>query len=136
MKTRAPLTMLIVTAIVFLVYTAATHAKGVEKKVVFKPGSMSQVIDGCVIRGDRDTYTVNAREKQFMSILISSVENNAVFYIMDSTTGKTLKGAEEETEAKRWQGYLPSSGDYRVIVGGTRGNADYILKIEIRNPAK
>ena len=34
-------------------------------------------------------------------------------------------------DAVQWTGDLTQSGDYRIIVGGTRGNASYKLLIGI-----
>lgn len=67
-----------------------------------------------------------------MYIYIGSLEDNAVFSITDRTTGKTLKGTEEGADAKRWVGALHSTGDYKIVVSATRGNAQYIMKVEIQ----
>jgi len=66
-----------------------------------------------------------------MIITIMSVEDNAVFQIINKRTGDFLPGAEDGTDIKRWEGYLPSTGDYKIIVGGTRGNCDYTMKVSI-----
>jgi hypothetical protein len=39
--------------------------------------------------------------------------------------------AGETDDATVWQGTLPVSGKYLIVVGGTRGNAAYKLKITI-----
>lgn len=107
------------------------QARGILKKVTFQKGSSSLVIEGSVIRGDADTYVLNARAKQTMTVFIGSMEDNAVFTIVDTATGKALKGAGDKDDAKSWRGNLPSSGDYKITVGGSRGNAEYIIKIAI-----
>jgi len=61
-----------------------------------------------------------------MILNITSLEKNAVFDI-EAPNGELLK-----EEATSWRGVLPSSGDYSVIVGGTRGNASYKLEVTIR----
>jgi len=43
--------------------------------------------------------------------------------------GETLPGAGEEDDATAWNGVLPVSGKYLIVVGGTRGNATDKLKI-------
>jgi len=43
--------------------SASLIAKDFEKKIEFKPGSTSQVVEGSVIRGDRDIHSLYAREK-------------------------------------------------------------------------
>ena len=42
-----------------------------------------------------------------------------------------LAGAGEGEDATTWQGQLPTTGDYTVVVGGTRGNASYTLEVSI-----
>ncbi len=61
-----------------------------------------------------------------MTLTMTSLEQNAVFDIQ-APNGTYL--AEETTS---WSGRLPQSGDYSVIVGGTRGNATYTLDVTIR----
>jgi hypothetical protein len=125
-------TILTIAVITLLLHAAPLYAKGVEKRIAFHKGSSSQLLEGSVVRGDRDIYVVEARAKQTMIVFIGSLEDNAVFTIVNKTTGKPLQGTEEGADAKGWTGILPSSGDYRIIIGGTRGNAEYILKVEIQ----
>jgi len=68
-----------------------------------------------------------------MVVTIMSLEDNAVIEIIDKSTGQQLPGAEETADAKRWEGHLPSSGNYTIIAGSTRGNASYTLKVMILN---
>lgn len=65
-----------------------------------------------------------------MKVAITSIENNAVFQI-NNPHGDGLPGATEADDAMKWTGTLPDSGDYTIIVGGTRGNAAYTLTITI-----
>jgi hypothetical protein len=106
-------------------------AQGVTSRVRFAPGSSSATLKGAIVRGDRDVYILGAKGGQSMSVNISSIENNAVFQIR-SPGGSELRGAREGDDAMQWSGTLPASGDYRIIVGGTRGNASYTLRISIR----
>jgi len=105
--------------------------EGLTKRVQFEKGKSWATIEGNVVRGTRDTYLLNAREGQTMTVGISSLENNAVFQIYEPKKGKTLNGAGEMDEAKNWVGGLPETGDYKIVVGGTRGNATYSLVIKI-----
>ena len=107
------------------------NAQVTDKRIKFKKGESSSTVEGGVIRGDRDTYLVGANKNQTMVVTIMSIENNAVFQIIDRSTGYYLDGAGEFDDAMRWEGSLPSKGDYQIIVGGTRGNADYTLKVFI-----
>ena len=103
---------------------------GVTKTVKFAKGRSSASYSGAVIRGDRDSYTLGAKRGQQMSVSISSVEDNAVFQIKGPSG--YLRGAEPGSDRTSWSGQLPANGTYRVIVGGTRGNATYTITISIR----
>ena len=104
---------------------------GVTKQVRFAKGHTSATYKGAVIRGTRDRYLVGARGGQVMTVRIRSVEHNAVFFIADPQGGP-LKGAGEEDDATHWTGKLPTSGDFAIEVGGTRGNAEYFLTVLVR----
>ncbi|REJ78914.1 MAG: hypothetical protein DWQ47_05585 [Acidobacteria bacterium] len=103
---------------------------GITKTVKFSKGRSSASYNGAVIRGDRDTYVLGAQGGQQMSVNISSVENNAVFQIRGPQG--YLRGAEPGSDRTSWNGQLPANGNYRVIVGGTRGNATYTITFAIR----
>lgn len=111
--------------------TLSSNSQVNNKRIKFKKGENSATIDGGVIRSESDTYLVGANKNQTMVVTIMSVENNAVFRIIDRETGYYLDGAGEFDDAMRWEGSLPTKGDYQIIVGGTRGNAEYTLKVFI-----
>ncbi|HAX47857.1 MAG TPA: hypothetical protein PK605_08035 [Ignavibacteria bacterium] len=124
------LNMLLVLLFVFS-STVGINSQVNDKRIKFKKGESSATVEGGVIRGERDTYLVGANKNQYMIVTIMSIEDNAVFQIVDTETGYYLEGAGEIDDAKRWEGSLPSKGDYRIVVGGTRGNAEYTLKVYI-----
>jgi hypothetical protein len=92
-------------------------------KMRFAPGKNGATVNNSVVRGTRDTYLVYAKARQTMRVNISSVEKNAVFDII-GPNGRTI--AQERTS---WNGTLPATGDYQIVVGGTRGNASYTLRV-------
>ncbi len=96
------------------------------RRIQFARGASSAVVKDAVVRGTRDTYLVGAKAGQKMTVTITSVENNAVFDII-SPKQKLIK-----PEAISWSSKLSATGDYRIVVGGTRGNATYKLRVEIR----
>ena len=111
----------------------------------FAAGASSATVEGAVVRGDRDLYTIGATAGQTMTISITALESNAAFQLYapgarvrkDSdgilaVQGQALPGAGEADDATRWTGRLPASGDFLVVVGGTRGNASYRLTVSIR----
>jgi TolB protein len=106
-------------------------ARQVGKRVTFSPGSNSATLKGSVIRGERDEYLLDARAGQQMSVRISSLEDNAVFQIYEPSSNQALPGAGERDDAREWSGELPTNGDYTIVVGGTKGNASYTLRVTI-----
>lgn len=114
-----------------LCLTVGVSADGVNKRVKFPRGKSSSVMSGAVVRGDRDVYTIGAKAKQRLTVKITSVEKNAVFQIQ-TPNGIYVAGADEGDDAMSWSGSLPETGDYQIIVGGTRGNATYKLTVAVR----
>lgn len=94
--------------------------------VKFKKGSSSASYSNGLVRGDIDTYILGASGGQTMSVSVSSLEDNAVFDIL------TPNGGTLATEQTSWNGTLPSDGKYKIIVGGTRGNASYKVNFSVR----
>lgn len=114
-----------------LSFAVITEADGVTKRIRFARGKHSATVSDSVIRGDRDTYIVGARAEQIMTVKITSLEDNAVFQVEDPN-GEYLQDAGEEDDAKLVTNTLPENGDYRIVVGGTRGNATYRLTVSIQ----
>ncbi len=83
-------------------------------------------MNNSVIRGTRDRYVLEAQAGQTMTVDLTSLENNAVFDIINRSTNSPL--VQESTV---WRGALPTSGNYEIVVGGTRGNATYTLTVGI-----
>jgi len=104
---------------------------GVNERVLFEPGTSGATIKGAVIRGERDVYTLGAGAGQGIKIKIYSLEDNAVFELQNPDGSfEPMPGDGRDT--KLYQGPLPSTGDYKIVVSGTRGNASYTLIVEIR----
>ena len=110
---------------------SSTFAQGVKQKVRFARGTSSATIHGAVVRGDRDRYYVAATKGQTMTVKITSTESNAVFQIYFHGEEESLAGAGDDDDATDWSGELPIDNEYVIVVGGTRGNATYTLKISI-----
>jgi hypothetical protein len=104
---------------------ASTKAVSGPETISFAKGATSAVAKGSVVRGDRKTYIVNAAKNQSMTLSVTALESNAVVDLV-GPDGKVLK--QEATTVKQ---VLPATGDYQVIVSGTRGNATYEVKIAI-----
>ncbi|MGK7877385.1 MAG: hypothetical protein AB4426_30030, partial [Xenococcaceae cyanobacterium] len=99
--------------------------------LTFSGGSIYTVESNEVVRGDRDRYYFVAQEGQPISIAITSGEDNAVIELLYKRGGAWLAvpGTEAGSEIRVWYGALPSSesNQYRIDVGGTRGNTSYHL---------
>jgi hypothetical protein len=108
-----------------------TAGDGITKRVRFAKGRSSVTLSNSVIRGDRDTYILGAKTGQRIIVRVTSLEDNAAFRI-ERPNGEFLQGAGEMDDATSVTVRLPESGDYRIVVGGTRGNASYKLTISIR----
>lgn len=93
--------------------------------VYFSAGESGTTLSNAVVRGDRDVYLLTAQGGQVMTLNITALEDNAVFDVVDPS-GMIL--ATEQTELDL---LLPHTGEYQIIVGGTRGNASYDLAIAI-----
>ncbi len=102
----------------------------VGRRIKFNRGSTSASVEGAVVRGTRDTYIVVARRGQTVTVRLSSLEDNAVFDI-DAPGGKVRLNKTDDTT--NWKGRLPASGDYRISIGATRGNATYTLAVAIED---
>lgn len=97
-----------------------------SERIRFARGANAATVRTSVVRGTRDTFLVAARKGQKMTVSITSLEKNAVFDIK-APNGKLLK-----QEGTSWSSTLSSTGDYRIIVGGTRGNASYTLRVSVK----
>jgi hypothetical protein len=120
-----------VLALAAFTFTITASADGITKRVKFAKGRSSATMSGAVIRGDRDTYILGAKGGQLMSVKITSLEKNAAFEII-APDGEYLTDIRESEDAFSWSGSLPVDGDYRIVVGGTRGNASYKLTVSIK----
>jgi len=137
-------TLWLALVMVFLEVSGAAAA-GVSETMRFSQSSSSMEIEQSVVRGERDFFYLTAKVGQKMTVKLSSLENNAVLQIYQpgfevsankeggrEVKGKCLPGAGETDDATAWKGGLPASGQYLLVVGATRGNATYRLKVEIR----
>lgn len=118
-------------------------AQAVEP-IRFARGASDAEVRGAVIRGERALYSLQARGGQRISLRIAAPERNAVFQVYApgavpeakdailEVAGEALPGAGEGDDTTRWAGVLPRTGAYLVVVGSTRGNANYRLTVSIR----
>jgi hypothetical protein len=118
-------------AVLALMGCSVDAQKRYPQRVQFAHGQSWVKIENSVVRGTRNRYLAAAKAGQTMTVSISSLENNAVFSIA-RPDGKYLPDATDESDATHWSGKLPESGDFVLEVGGTRGNAKYVLNVAIK----
>lgn len=115
-----------------------------SEEIHFAKGKNSTIIERTIVRGESGYYHFTAKAGQMLGLDLSSVEDNAVFAVykpgyslMDAddfveVEGEALNGASTYDQASHWMGELPVSGKYLIVVGATRGNASYKLKMMIK----
>lgn len=95
------------------------------ERLDLEPGDTVTQSSG-VVRGERDVYLIAATGGEELSLRISALEDNAVFDVV-APSGLLLAA-----ESRKAVVVLPHTGDYQIIVGGTRGNASYELVVTRR----
>lgn len=127
-NTRATRRAFILAVLLFLTtISVPAQGGGSTRRIRFARGRTTTVIENAVVRGERDRYLLRARAGQTLIVRITSLEDNAVFDV--GAPGGRRSLAQEATD---WTGKLPHSGDYVIVVGGTRGNAGYTLEVTVR----
>jgi hypothetical protein len=94
--------------------------------VYFDSGKSGATLSKALVSGTVDLYTLNAQGGQSMKLAVTSVENNAVFSVIEPS------GMILATELTNKDFVLAHTGEYQIIVGSTRGNATYDLAIAIK----
>jgi hypothetical protein len=105
----------------------------------FPAGKSSTTVEAGIVRAELGCYRFSARAGQTVQVSVTSVENNAVFQVYrpgwkmteGAPEGAALPGAGDGDDAMHIQDRLPATGQYVVVVGGTRGNADFKLSLAI-----
>ncbi|MCC7372771.1 MAG: hypothetical protein IT306_30445 [Chloroflexi bacterium] len=125
----------LLTVLSVLLLVTALHASPAEARdfnLSFVPGKSYGVVSGAVIRGERDNYVFGARPGQFISVAVMSAEDNAVVELSIRQFGAWVT-LDDQYETRTLYGELPESegGQYRLSVGGTRGNATYDMFVGI-----
>lgn len=117
----------VLAALLLLTSVTAAAQSDRTRRIRFARGRTTKVINDAVVRGTRDRYLLRASRGQTLIVHITSLENNAVFDIGAPGGRHTI--TQESTD---WTGELTRSGDYIIVVGGTRGNATYTLEVTVR----
>lgn len=97
------------------------------RRIEFASGASAATVSGSVVRGDRAIYVLRGDRGQTMSVTIdSSQEQGGALFDVISPNGEILSSG-----ATSFRQALPQSGEYRIIVGGSRGNASFSMTVSI-----
>ena len=110
--------------------TVTPGPQGVDERIAFEPGAMSAVVENSVVGGTRDRYLLWARAGQEMTLELSSLEDNAAL-TLTAPDGRVLAGEGQGADVQEWEGSLPVTGDYAIVVAPIRGNATYRLAVTV-----
>ena len=114
----------------------ATAAVADDKpQIAFAPGASSASLKGEIQGMDRDVYPITAKAGQTMRVKVSNKLKLVLFHIqLPGKNDAYLPKAGEEDDATAWEGTLPVSGTYKIIVGAMRGkDTKYTLDVKISN---
>jgi hypothetical protein len=101
-----------------------------DQPIRFAVGPLDVTLNGAVISGERDRYSLSMLAGETLDVQISSLEGNAVFSILGPNQ-VALPGTEEGKDTIQWAVPIPADGAYSILVGSTRGNATYTLKVKV-----
>lgn len=123
--------------------SAGAALAGEQPEIRLDPGQTWVTVEGAVGNRDRDIHPFTGRAGQRLRVTLTSTQGNAVFdayqpgatFFRDADDiwtfrGEPLRGAEAGRDATVWEGVLPRSGRYLIVVGPTRMGAAYSLRIE------
>lgn len=97
------------------------------RRIEFASGASTATVSSSVVRGDRAIYVLRGDRGQTMSVTIdSSQEQGGALFDVISPNGEILSSG-----ATNFRQALPQSGEYRIIVGGSRGNASFSMMVSI-----
>ena len=98
-----------------------------SRRIEFAPGASTASVSASVVRGDRAVYVLRADRGQTMAITINSTqEQGGALFDVISPNGEILSSSSASFSQA-----LVQSGDYRIIVGGSRGNASFSMTVSI-----
>jgi hypothetical protein len=144
MRRLAAMLMMLLGIAAALTPAGAAEPVPTPKMIFFATGSTRGTVGGHVQRGARHLYSLKASAGQIMTVTITAPDDNAVFQIYEpgvqvardadgllQFTGHALGHAADGDDATRWNGRLPHTGTYTIVVGSTRGNARYSVDVKI-----
>lgn len=105
---------------------ASTAAAGTPGgRIEFAPGDFGAIVADAIPVDGQAEYLLAASAGQSMILELFSLEDTAVFNVA-GPSGTPLASAETKKAI-----LLPESGDYRIVIDATRGNATYDLFVSV-----
>jgi hypothetical protein len=99
-----------------------SHLDG-AKPIRFAKGASSGKVQGTT--SGMDTYVLQAKEGQTMTVHLTSPGKNAAFEIMMDDYTLACRTTD-------WTGELPGGGQYRIYVVATKGSASYEMTVGLK----
>ncbi|MBL6454869.1 hypothetical protein JMJ55_06010 [Belnapia sp. T6] len=96
--------------------------------VAFRPGQRDGVVEGAVLRGERERYTIVLRAGQRLSVELRCREQNAVF---DIRLPVPVGTAPMLADLRIWSGIAPVTGPVLIEVSPVYGNATYRMHLRL-----
>ena len=103
----------------------------ITKRIKFAKGKSSATVKGAVLRDEIETYIIKVSKGQKMTVKITAIEKNGSFSI-EKPMGGYLQNAGEMDDQTVWSGTIPESGEYKIQVAPTRGNATYRMTVSVK----
>ena len=102
------------------------------EELSFQPGATHVQVKRGIARGESMRFLLGASGGQTMTVVVQSVEQNAEFEVWGD--GGQLGTSQLVGAKQKWGGVLPGhgAGTYAVVVGSSRGGAEFNLYVEIR----
>jgi peptidoglycan hydrolase-like protein with peptidoglycan-binding domain len=95
-------------------------------RVEFTPNMNSAIVNNASVRGDVDVYAIAATAGQRLQVAVTSLEQSAVINAIITPENQQLDPGRDDVLRFR------TTGDHLIVIGSTRGNANYRLQIQIR----
>lgn len=115
-----------------LFLASSAYSADHEKSISFPSGTNSVEMDVTVMKGDRDVYLVNVRSGQSISVWTLAPEDSATFSVYEPKAENPVPGTEKGNDATGWTGTATKSGEYKIVVEGTKDSVSYKFHVSLK----
>jgi hypothetical protein len=110
-----------------IVHQETGESKPAYRRVQFKRGTSSTIVQGKVSIALPDTYLVGARAGQVMTVALTAPRKSVRFLVMSPTSRNLIAD-----NSRSWTGTLPETGDYTILVDADADGGTYSMTISIK----